>query len=102
MPTGTGTVKKSMDKGYGAFYFVSDEANEHSEEGKDWCVSSRVYSNKALWEPQRLACPKRYLTTGTGALRNIGTGSITPSLKSRVMHQSTVAKTTMSNTRDDK
>ena len=38
MPTGTGTVKKSMDKGYGAFYFVSDEANEHSEEGKDWCV----------------------------------------------------------------
>jgi hypothetical protein len=38
MPTGTGIVKKSMDKGYGAFYFVSDEANEHSEDGKDWCV----------------------------------------------------------------
>jgi hypothetical protein len=38
MPTGTGTVKKSMDKGYGAFYFVSDPNNEHSEDGKDWCV----------------------------------------------------------------
>jgi hypothetical protein len=38
MPRSTATIKRSLDKGWGPFYFVSDNENLHSAQGKDWVL----------------------------------------------------------------